>query len=246
MASYSSDDIFIVTGASSGIGKALALKLNKEGASVVGIGRSIEKLENVRQESEYPELFHVEQRDLAVDVDNLPQYITSLKVKYGKFKGLACVAGEANIATTQMLSQQLIGRIFLINYTVPMLLTKGFIDKRNNIGAGAGILYIASDAGVHPDKGLVVYGASKAALINSAISISKELAGRKIRCNCISPAWVNTPMYAQQNENFGLDLSNYALGLGSADDVAALGVFLLSDAAGWISGENYTMGTLKC
>lgn len=243
MGEFSSQDIIIVTGANSGIGKALALELNKQGATVIGIGRSLEKLDKTKKEAEYSEKFYIEQKDLTEDVDNLPNYIKCLKEKYGKFKGLACVAGVNKVCTIQMLNKKDINDVFLINYTVPMLLTKGFADKRNNVGEGANILFLASIAGVYPDKGQIIYGASKAALIAAATAISKEIATRKIRCNCISPAWVETDMYYCQKESIGVLTNQYALGIGKPQDIANLGVFLMSDKARWITATNNILGS---
>ena len=235
---FNDNDIIIVTGASSGIGRALAHKLNEEGALVVGIGRSLERLKETKNNSVNPDALFIEQKDLAEDADSLPEYIKSLKEKYGKFKGLACVAGIDKVCTVQMLNKKDIDEIFLINYTVPMLLTKGFADKRNNIGEGANILFIASIAGVYPEKGQIIYGASKAALIAATTAISKETALRKIRCNCISPAWVETEMYKKQTENVGTSTEQYALGIGQPEDIANLGAFLMSDKARWITASN--------
>ena len=242
MADFSKEDIIVVTGASSGIGRALALKLNEQGASVIGVGRSLERLEETKKMATNKTCFYVEQKDLTEEVESLPDYIKSLKEKYGKFKGLACVAGIDKACTLQMLNKKDIDDVFLINYTVPMLLTKGFADKRNNVGEGANILFIASIAGVYPDKGQIIYGASKAALIAATTAISKETALRKIRCNCISPAWVETEMYKRQKESIGASTENYALGIGQPEDVANLGAFLMSEKARWITATNHILG----
>lgn len=238
---FKDEDIIIVTGASSGIGKNLAQKLNEYGATVVAIGRSITRLEETKSLVQNPKKFFIEQKDLTEDVESLPEYVKTLKNKYGKFKGLACVAGIDKVCTVQMLNKKDIDEVFLINYTVPMLMTKGFCDRRNNIGEGASILFIASIAGVYPDKGQIIYGASKAALIAASLSISKEISARKMRCNCISPAWIETPMFQKQKECIGVSIEQYALGIGQPDDVSEFGAFLLSDKARWITGENYMM-----
>ena len=246
MPCFSENDYIIVTGASSGIGESLALKLNEEGAKVIAIGRSLEKLEITKSKASYPNNIFLEQKDLTQDVDSLPLFIKSLREKYGKFKALACVAGIDKVITTQMLDKQQIDSVFLLNYTVPMLLAKGFLDKRNNVGEGANILFVASIAGVSPDKGQIVYGASKAALIAANVAISKEIAVRKMRSNCVSPAWVETPMYEKQKDIIGVSLDKYPLGIGKPENVVSLCTFLMSDSASWISGENYTMGSLTC
>lgn len=242
MADFNNTDYIIVTGASSGIGKALALKLNEAGASIIAVARSFEKLEKAKNEAVHPENFYIEQKNLTEDVDSLPKFVTDLKNKYGKLRGLASVAGMDKVVTTQLLNKKDIDDVFLINYTAPVMLARGFLDRRNNIGKGANILFIASIAGVYPDRGQIIYASSKAALIAASVAISKETAPRGIRCNCISPAWINTPMFERQKESIGASTEQYALGIGEPDDVANLGAFLMSEKARWITAANYTMG----
>ena len=241
MSKFTKEDIIVVTGASSGIGQSLCWKLNEEGATVIAVARSLEKLEFTKNNAKNPDAVYVEQKDLLEDIDALPIFIKSLKERYGKLKGLACIAGVDKVVTTQMLNKDVIDEVFTLNYTVPMLLTKGFVDKRINTGNGANILFVASISGVYPDKGQIVYGASKAALIAAMTAISKEIAPKGLRCNSISPAWVDTPMFERQKESIGVSTEQYALGIGKPTDVANLGAFLLSDEARWITASNYCM-----
>ena len=89
MVSFSAEQHFVVTGASSGIGEGVALLLNELGATVVGIGRNQERLEGMRAKAKFPENVFLEQKDLAEDISGLPAYVKSLKEKYGKFSGMA-------------------------------------------------------------------------------------------------------------------------------------------------------------
>lgn len=241
MNSFSKEQIFIVTGASSGIGQEISLFLNKLGATVVAIGRNQERLLSLKKQSSSPDALYIEQKDLSEDISNLPNYIKVLKDKYGKFTGMVCSAGMDLLLPIQALDFNNSKLLFDINYFVPLFLAKGFIDKRVNVGLGSSIVFIASTAGVYPEKGQTLYAASKAALIASAKSISKEIASKGLRCNCISPAIVETPMYLKSKESIGMDVSNYALGIGKPTDIAEMSTFLLSDKARWITGQNYIM-----
>lgn len=238
---FSNEQFFIVTGASSGIGRAIALKLNAEGACVIAIARSIDKLIETKKSAIFQKSFFIEQKNLTENIENLPNFVTYLKSKYGKLTGLVCVAGINNVSTIQMFNHNDIQETFTLNYEVPLFLTKGFSDRRNNIGEGANILFIASISGVSPEKGQGIYGASKAALIAASKAISKELGPRKIRCNCISPAWVKTQMLANQQKNIDINFNDYTLGIGEPNDVANLATYLLSDRAKWITGQNYIL-----
>jgi len=241
MIQFNNEDIFLVTGASSGIGKGVALMLNKLGASVIAVARSIDKLEETKNNSKYPERVFIEAKDLTENIEDLPNFVKSLKEKYGKLKGLVCCAGVDKPISLRMLNYTESKKIFDINYYVPLMLSKGFADKRNNIGSGATITMIASIAGVYPDKGQLIYSATKAALLASSKIISKELSQSNIRVNCISPAEVETPMYAEKNKMIGSDVNNYPLGIGQPDDIANMVCYLASGEARWITGQNYIL-----
>ena len=92
MSEFEPSQRFVVTGASSGIGEAVALMLNKKGASVVCIGRDADRLEALKHKAAFPANVVIEQKDLIEQIDALPDYMKSLKDKYGKFQGVACCA----------------------------------------------------------------------------------------------------------------------------------------------------------
>lgn len=84
MIGFNREDIFLVTGASSGIGAAVALHLNKLGATVIASGRSQERLEEVKGNASQADFYHCETRDLGRDIDDLPSWVMGLKKKYGQ------------------------------------------------------------------------------------------------------------------------------------------------------------------
>ena len=139
MISFDKEQIYIVTGASSGLGRATAMLLNELGASVVAIARREDKLNELKSECKYPENLYVEVKDLAEDIEALPQYVKSLKEKYGKFSGMAYCAGVSNINPIGSVDYDTIQKIFAINYYAPIFMTKGFVDRRCNIGKGASV-----------------------------------------------------------------------------------------------------------
>lgn len=241
MNNFNQEQKYIVTGASSGIGEAIATYLNKHGASVIAIGRNKNKLEEIRFKCKYPKNMYIEVKDLVEDIDELPNYISALKDKYGKFAGLVCSAGIDHVDILRIFKKEIFENVLKINYTVPILLTKGFANKKNNIGEGASIVFIASTAGTTPDKGQISYAASKAALIASMKSISKELADFKIRCNSISPSWVNTPLLFNHEKVIGIDAQRYKLGFGEPNDIAIVVSYLLSDSSKWITGRDFIL-----
>lgn len=233
--------VIVVTGASSGIGKGTTLLLNQLGATVIAIGRNQERLEAVKSEAINPDTILIEKKDLAEDIPTLPAYMKSLKDNYGKLFGIVFCAGIDSPNALQILNVKQAQDLFNINYLVPLFMAQGFADRRNNVGQGASLVFIASTAAVYPERGQALYAGSKAAIVASAKSISRELAPRGIRCNSISPGYVETPMYRNNLDTIGTDIDQYPLGIGQVEDVAQMTAFLLSDKARWITGQNYMM-----
>ena len=216
------------------------------GTTVIANGRNREKLEAVRKESEHPDAFHAEALDLLADMDALPLWIKELKERYGKLGGLVCCAGHAGIMPLRDYSRTVAGRLLDIHFHVPLLLAKGFADRRNNIGDGSSIVFISSAAALAREAGLAAYGGAKAALMAAAAVLSKELAPQKIRVNALAPAVVRTPMGEEylsflSDEAQEKELASYPLGLGEPEDVAQMAAFLLSGAGKWITGQTIAM-----
>ena len=240
MIHFDENQIFIVTGISSGIGKQVGLLLNQLGAKVVGIDRNENSFSEVLSLAKNKDLMFFEKRDFLENTEELTDFVKSLKEKYGKFHGLVCCAGIDEIVTLRNLDASHTDKIFKINYLAPLMLVKGFADKRNNDGEGAGIVLIASIAATNPEKGQITYAGTKAALLASAQSISKELAPSKIRINCVSPAPVNTPLLADNPYKEEL-FSRCKLGVIDPMDVANMVAYLLSDLSLKITGRNFVI-----
>ena len=236
MISFTKDQIFIVTGASSGIGEGTALLLNELGATVVGIARNAERLNAMKSKCKFPENMHVEIKDLADDINSLPQYIKELKNKYGKFTGLAYCAGICQVNPLQTLDYNEMKTLFDIDYFAPIFMAKGFADRRNNVGYGASMVFISSQATSILEGGMVTYAGAKAALSASARVIASELLYSKVRVNCISPGNIDTSMSGNRELE-----KLYAFGFGKIEDASNLIVFVLSDKAKWITKQDYIL-----
>lgn len=243
MISFNDEQKFLVTGAGSGIGMATALLLNSLGATVIGLGRRQEKLEEARTKATRPECFFCQPFDLA-NISAIPDLLSELRKQHGKLTGLCAAAGKFHMDALRNFEKATSDDMNLVNFQAPVILAKNFADRRNNIGAGAAIVFIAAFGGVLPQPGLLSYGAAKAALIAAAKSLSKELGPRQIRVNCISPAIVKTPMTEGDYASFmGYDVLAaeaplYPFGLGMPEDIASVAVFLLSPASRWVTGQN--------
>lgn len=243
MGLFKKEDIFIVTGASSGIGRQTAFDLIEEGASVVGVARSFERLKKTKEMSAYPENFVIETRDLSQNIEEIDEWIKSLKEKYGKFRGLAYCAGIISICPHRILNLEDMQNMFNINYFTPIMMTKAFLNKKNNIGKGSSIVAISSLASKLCEKGMTTYSGSKAALVSSLRCIAKEVAISGIRINTVSPSDISTPMTMNEEMQQIREEREkmYPLGFGEAKDVSNMIVYLLSDKAKWITAQNYTI-----
>lgn len=243
MISFTADQIFLVTGASSGLGEGVALLLNKLGATVVGIARNAERLDAMHNKCKHPENCFTEIKDLTKDIDGLSEYVKDLKNKYGKFRGLAICHGIAAVRPAQLVSYDSIKTIFDCNYFAPVMLAKGFVDRRNNTGRGSAVVAISSLAANAFPKGLVEYAGSKAALRASMTCLAQEVVTSGIRVNTVLPADIKTPMnLSEVSQIRGKDWEkHYPLGFGEVSDVANMVVFLLSDAAKWITAQSYVI-----
>lgn len=242
MISFTAEQRFVVTGASSGIGEGVALLLNELGATVIGIGRNQERLEGMKAKAKHPENVFLEQKDLAEDIAGLPAYVKELKDKYGKFSGMAYCAGIAALSPVRMIDLEQARYVFDVNYHAPLFMTKGMVDRRNNIGNGTSIVHISSIDAFCSTKGQPLYSGSKAALAASMKAISREVASFGIRLNSILPAMIKTPMTMNCAD---LDITEqtqsdlYPFGWGKTEDLASFVAYLLSDCAKFISGQKY-------
>ena len=242
MPSFCAEHRFIVAGASSGIGKAIALRLNACGATVIALARSSEKLSSLRAEAPQPERIFIEQIDLTADIAALPAFVSTLKGRYGKFQGMAFCAGTGTVKPVRAVDLEEVRGIFDINFFAPFMMAKAFADKRNHNGKGTSCVFISSVAAIRCDKGQSIYASSKAALAAAIKCIGRECAPAGVRFNCVSPAAIRTPLLATNDPDaLAQQEALYPMGLGSVDDVAGLVTFLLSDKAKWITTQNYVI-----
>lgn len=233
----------LITGASSGIGASTALRLNSLGYPVIANGRDSSRLQSVRQQAVFPECFYLERRDLLADISGLSTWVADLRAAYGKLGGMVFAAGKTITAPFMQYERENALHFFDLLCHVPIQVAKALCDRRNCVDSGTSLVFVAAAAAVTPNKGQLVYGAAKAALVCAARCMSKELAGRGIRANCISPGLVKTPMLEKTCEKLGdiflqKEEPLYPLGLGEPGDIAELAAFLISPASRWLTGQN--------
>lgn len=240
MISFTAEQRFIVTGASSGIGEGVALLLNELGATVIGIGRNVGRLEAMKAKAKAPERVFLEVKELTEDIAGLPAYVKSLKDKHGKFRGMALCAGISNVMPVQMMTYEAVHQMFDINYFAPLFMAKAFGDRRINAGAGSALVAISSIGGIVAERGQCMYAGAKAGLAATFKSIAREFTAQHVRVNCVSPAMVETPMAIDTTSDYhAQQRAKYPFGYAEVSDVANMVAYLLSDDAKWITGQNY-------
>lgn len=225
----------LVTGASSGIGRAIAVVCSKMGADIVITGRNGERLtetlallEGDNNSCIIADLTDTAQIDILVS--GLPQ-----------LTGVVHCAGIGDRSLLRTVKEQNISRVMRTNFESPVLLQKALLKNKKLLPASS-VVFIASRAPFAPTVGNGIYAASKGALIAYARVLGLEVANRLIRVNCICPAMVWTKLIKRDAEMTGTDYheaeKSYPLGrYGQPEDVANLAVYLLSDASSWMTGS---------
>ena len=239
MITFTVEQRFIVTGASSGIGACVALMLNELGATVIAVARRESALIANRAKAKRPESFIVEPCDLVDDLDSLPSFVKGLSLKHGKLSGMVYCAGIMPTIPLRALCADDMKGAFSINFFAPVMMLKAVADKRNNVGNGTSCVFVSSASSIISDKGHGIYGSTKAALNSAMRSFAKELAPGGVRVNCILPTNIQTAKTPQ--EYIDSQIAQYPMGFGKPADVATLAVFLLSDESKWITAQNYVL-----
>jgi NAD(P)-dependent dehydrogenase (short-subunit alcohol dehydrogenase family) len=239
-----SGKLVLVTGASSGIGRATAILLGQLGARVILSGRREDALRETRSQLPEPEKHPVEVRDLA-DIDAIPPWLKEVVARAGApLDGLVHSAGVGGLAPLRTLSKKTIDSVMTPNLFAALALMRGASAKGASKD-GASLVMISSVAGLVSSPGLVAYSASKGALHAAVRSAAQELKERKIRVNCVAPGYVETPMMEQSRaENpagFEAIAQRQFLGFAKPEEVATAVAYLLSDAARVITGTTLVL-----
>ena len=235
-----SEKNFIVTGASSGIGKATSHLIQKLGGRVFRFDVNEEGLLQDDLSLEEHPIYPID----LTDFDLVNQTIISATKNTDKgFNGLVHCAGIPSIMPLRILGMDEYERVQRINTQAALNLAKTF--SKNGIYSASSttcsIVFISSVYGLVGSSANVAYATSKAAIIGMTKALAVELARKKIRVNCIAPGFIKTNMSDKVTPLFDEKYSEriekmHLLGWGEADDIANGIAFLLSDSAKWITG----------
>jgi NAD(P)-dependent dehydrogenase (short-subunit alcohol dehydrogenase family) len=231
---------FLLTGASSGIGKAAAIAISKAGGTVIITGRNLERLQQT-----YSTLSGKGHFLFPADL-NQSEEIHQLVDQLPGLDGIVFSAGITGHLPARFILEDDISSYFDTNYKAPVLLTSRIlkIKKLNN---KASVIFLSSIATKFPYYGGALYSSTKAAIELYSKVLAIELASKGIRSNCISPSFVKTPMVDSAAETISDEVMEkfkkmMPLGFGEPEDVANAIIYLLSDASKWVTGSNLVLG----
>lgn len=224
----------LVTGASSGIGRATAIQCARLGARLVITGRNADRLAETFSQLEGEG--HIQlTADLTRqdDIDNLVAQVPALH-------GLVNNAGQNNIVMVNYIEQSDLDEVYQANVFAPILLTKALLKGRK-IQKGGSIVFTSSISATLSAPASGIYASSKAAITSFMRTCAIELGSRRIRANAVLPGTIETSLGigALPDEMIARDKELYALKrYGTPQDVAYGIIYLLSDASAWVTGTS--------
>lgn len=226
----------LVTGASSGIGRAVAIECSKMGARLLITGRNLERLDqtfnNLTGEGHKQFAADLADYDKSVDINNYFQEI----------HGVVHCAGIVKTLPFQYTTSEQLDLIMNLNFKAPTILSQRLV-KAKIVRKGASIVFISSVSGVYISfPGNSIYSATKGAVNGIVKGMAIDLAPKGIRVNCVNPAMIQTDILKEgiiTEDQINEDLRKYPLKrYGKPEEVAYAVIYLLSDASSWVTGSN--------
>ena len=226
----------LITGATSDIGRAIAVACSRAGATVIATGRSQEGLERTISGLEGGAPHRSVVADIRIEQDRA-RIVESSGSVFGVVHG-AAVTGAARLRS---IWPEFVEERLLVNLVAPLFLTR-LLLRQSRIQDGGAIVFISSLAALAGTRGASVYAATKASQIAASRCLAIEMAEQRVRVNCIAPGIVRTSVYDAMGDDWiKQQAAAYPLGLGSPADVALATLFLLSKASRWITGQTLVL-----
>ncbi len=226
----------LITGASSGIGRATAIECAKLGARVIITARREEQLKNV--------LDILEGKDHEYRICDLNDYISIEKLieSLPEIHGLVNNAGFSKTLPIPFINENSFHDILQVNTISPILLLGGLIKKKK-LRKGSSVVFTCSVSGLgKTSPGNTMYASTKGAIAAFTMGAAKELAEKTIRVNSVCPGMVETNIIEKlsvSQEQLDADRQSFPLKrYGRPEEIAWAIIYLLSDAAGWVTGTN--------
>lgn len=227
----------LVTGASSGIGRATAIECSKMGAAIILSGRDMQRLQETFDELSV--FSHQEHHIVLADLSNEDDIISLVK-NVGVIDGLVNNAGVNRVKPVAFIKKDDLDYIFQNNTFSSVVLTRHLL-KNKKINKGGSIVFTSSISSFYNAPGRSLYASSKAALTSFMRSFAVELADKGIRANAVHPGMIETKLIHENltDEEREKDMAEYPLKrFGKPEEVAWAIIYLLSNASAWVTGTS--------
>ena len=226
----------LVTGASSGIGKATAIECSKMGAKVIITARNEEKLKETLS------LLEGDGHQMIIADLSKADEIDNLVAQLPEINGLVNNAGKTITLPCKFITEEKLDDIVSVNMTAPILLFSKLLKKKKLVN-GSSVVFTSSIGGTFiANMGNGMYGATKGALSAFVKIAALENASKNIRVNAVCPGMINTNLFDSgviNEEQLAEDMKRYPLGrYGKPEEVAWAMIYLLSDASSFVTGSN--------
>lgn len=234
------DRWILVSGASSGIGRAIAVALAHRGARLVLIGRRLDRLQETAALCGTPERSEILSLDLA-QLDAIGPAVAHLVARMGRLYGLCHCAGVVQTLPLSSLRPDRIRAMFDVNLLAGTELMRALSRREALEERGGAALWMASVYAHVGAPGQVAYSATKGAIVSAVRSMALEFAPRRLRVNSLSPGFVHTEMTQSAKLNqaqWERILAMHPLGPGQPEDVARAAVFMLDPQNRWLTGSD--------
>lgn len=244
----------VVTGASSGMGRAIALAFAREGANVVAVARRQERLEEIAAQAE----------GLAGTILPYPGDVTKQEINEGmidfaveKFGGLDILVNNAGVMDEfkpiAEVSDELWSKVFALNVDAPMRAMRKAVQTMLAAETKGCIINVASIGGLNGGRAGAAYTASKHAIVGLTENTAYMYVGNGIRCNAICPGGIETEVMNGQTDISQFGMGRIMAGVdtsipqGQPEDIAAAALYLAGDNAGFITGASLVVdGGVSC
>ncbi len=223
----------LVTGASSGIGRATAIECSRMGARMCITGRDAERLDET-----YRALEGGGHMQLTADLTDEGQ-IAAMVARLPMLDGVVHSAGITQFMQVRHIEMEDIRQVMDTNLNSVILLNRELLNAKR-LNTGVSFVFLSSVMhSTNTLPGYTLYSASKGALVSVSEVLALELSSLKGRSNVVSPGAVHTPMVEPYEDYLQKDAARYLLGHGKPEDVAWACIYLLSDAARWVTRSEF-------